>query len=273
MKHGETERHCLDIVKEILDFSICYACSYEESELISELFRTAVANPNASQFPDFICDGGFIEHFEITSSHSNRNGSFMKRELHKLDKEAKEKETAFKAEMNETPCFEGKSISTDTWHSTHSYDEFSMSFKRSWENHIDSLNKYTGNQSIGIFMIQYCDSALKMGYKYPDIKMGLHYGDLLERLQSPSYRLTCDSNLLEYIYQFNEHIKYVAFVNQDCFHGNRCEIISVENIPEIIKIVKEKYEFHCAMIGTAHTIYSVSVPNSLSKGIEDDDQT
>ena len=273
MKRGETERQCLDIVKEIFDFSICYACSYEESELICELFRTAADNPNASQFPDFICDGGFIEHFEVTSSHSNRNGSFMKRELHKLDKEAKEKETAFKSEMNETPCFEGKSIRTDAWHSSHSYEDFCISFKRSWKNHIDSLNKYTGDQSTGIFMVQYCDSALKMDLNYPDVKLGLYYGDLLETLQSPSYRLTCDSDLLEYIYQFKEQIKYVAFVNQDCFHGIRCEIISVKNIPEILKIVKGKYEFHCAMIGTAHTFYGVSAPNSLSKGIEDDDQT
>jgi len=266
MKRGEVEKGCLDYMKSILlsNNNICYVCSIEDDELIKQMFQNAKPNPELSKFPDFICAEGFIEHFEVTSSHSNRNGSTMKREQDKLHKEAEMKENALKAEMNETPCYEGKTITTDTWHRKHTYDDFCLSFKRSWQHHIESLDKYTGNKNIGIFMIQYNDSALCLDVIYPDVKTEIYYGDLLKRPDYGGYRLTHDSNMLEYIYQFKDKIQFVAFFNNDCFHGKRCEIICVENIPEILKIVKGKYRFHCAMIGTAHTLQTLSV--SLSAG-------
>lgn len=275
MERGEIEKSCLDYIKSILlsNNNIYYACSFEDRELIKQMFSTAKPNPELSKFPDFICEGGFIEHFEVTSSHSNRNGSTMKREQNKLRKESEVKENALKAEMNETPCYEGKTITTDTWHSIHTYEDFCLSFKRSWEHHIESLAKYKGNKSTGIFMIQYDDSALVLDAVFPDVKTEIYYGDLLEQPKYGGYRLTHDSEMLEYIYQFKDKIHYVAFFNNDGFHGERCEIICVENIPEILKIVKEKYRFHCAMIGTAHTLYGISIPNQMQKGNDKDEQT
>lgn len=263
MKRGEAEKQCFDYVKSEVfsNQNIGYVCSIEDDELIEKIFRLALPNPEPSRFPDFIFDCGFIEHFEVTSSHSNRNGSTMKIEQHSLQKEAEAKEKALMDEMSETPCYEGQTIITDKWHSKHSYDDFCFSFKKSWEKHIDSLEKYTGNKNIGIFMVQYNDSALVMNALYPDVKTGLYYGDLLERPKYRGYRLTRDSTMLEYIYQYKDKIKYVAFFNNDGFHGQRCEIICVENLPEILKIVKGRYSFHCAMVGSAQTFHGISLPN------------
>ena len=273
MEHGEIEKICFDFVNNELISKIrfCYACSLEDEDTVETAFKTAIPNPVWNKFPDFLFDGGFIEHFEVTSSHSNRNGSTMKRELNKLHKEAEMRENALKAEMNETPCYEGKSITTDTWHSKHTYDDFYISFKRNWQHHIESLDKYEGNKSTGIFMIQYNDSALVMHPVYPDIKTGLYYGDLLKRLDYIGYRLTHDSNILEYIYTFKEKIQFVAFFNNDHFHGKSCEIICVENIPEILKIVKGKYRFRCATVGTSHIIHGISYKNPFYKGNEEDE--
>lgn len=271
MERGEIEKICLDYVKSIVlsDNNIFYACSFKDNKLIEQMFQTAEPNPELSKFPDFICEGGFIEHFEVTSSYSNRKGSKMQREQHRLQEEAKAKEEELKAQMNITPCYEGNTIITDKWHSKHSYDDFCISFEKNWQNHIDSLDKYAGDKSISIFMIQYNDSALRLNAVFPDIKEGIYYGDLLEKPAYKEYRLTHDSELLEYIYQFKKKIKYVVFFNNDEFHGKRCEIICVENIPEILKIVKGKYRFHCALIGSARTFCGISSPNLLYKENED----
>lgn len=248
MKRGIIEERCLNIVREHLKESIYYAISSKECSRLASYIINAKANENASKFPDFTFDGGFIEHFEVTSSHSNRNGSTIKHEKYQLEK-------ALMEEMNKAPCYEGKLIMTDKWHSENTYEDFCLSFKRTWEKHIESLKKYTGEKEIGIFMFQYTDSSLRTRTLYTGIKQGLRYGDLLkDDCDYIGYQITRDSNLLDYIYSFKDMIKYVIFINEDRFLGDKIEIISVENIPEIIKIVKDRFEFSCAMIGSAHIL-------------------
>lgn len=264
MERGEVEQQCFDYVKSRVfsNQNICYACSMEDDLLIEKIFQIAIPNPELSKFPDFVFDDGFIEHFEVTSSHSNRNGSTMKIEQHSLQKEAEIKENALVDEMDKMPCFDGKTVITNKWHGKHTYNDFCLSFKKNWQNHIDNLDKYTGNKDIGIFMVQYNDSALVMDTIFPDLKIELYYGDLLERPKYKGYRLTHDSTMLEYIYQYKDKIKYIVFFNNDGFHSQRCEIICVENIPEILKIVKERYSYHCVTIGSAHTLYGISLPST-----------
>ncbi len=275
MERGKIEKNCFDYLKSVVlsNNNICYVCSVKDRSLIENIFQTAIPNPEPSKFPDFIFDSGFVEHFEVTSSHSNRKGSKMKIEQYRLQKEAEAKEEELKAEMNVTPCYEGKTIMTDIWYSKHSYDDFCLSFKKNWENHIDSLDKYSGDKSIGVFMVEYNDSALVLNAVFPDVKTGILYGDLLKKPEYNGYRLTHDSVMLEYIYQFKEKIKYVVFFNNSDLQEKRCEIICVENIPEILKIVKGKYQFHCVLIGSTHTTSGISLPIPFYKGNEEDDQT
>ena len=275
MARGEKESKCLEAVKSVLisHDNICYACSLEEEDIIQRLFKTARPNSDLNKFPDFICENGFIEHFEVTSSHSNRNGSTMRREQSEFFKDFNEKESTLKAEMNETPCYEGKTITKSTWYSEHSYDNYYKSFKARWEHHIDSLSQYDGCKAVGCFMIQYDDSALTLDNNCEALKTGLFYGDLVERPQYRGYRLTHDERILEYIYQFKDMIHFVAFYNNDCFSGECCEIISVENIPEILKIIKGRFIFHCKTIGSLGITNGISVPNRLLKEKNEDDQT
>ena len=275
MARGEKESKCLETVKsELLSKeNICYVCSIEDSDIIKNLFKSAQPNPALSSFPDFICDGGFIEHFEVTSSHSNRNGAKMRIELDDLHKKADVRERELQEQMNEEPSYAVKSVSTDKWHSEHSYEYFFDSVKRRWEHHIDSLRKYDGDKTIGCFLIQYDDSALVLDNDNHKLKTEIYYGDLVERPTYRGYRLTHDSDLLEYIYQFREKIHYVAFLNDDKFRGKRCEIVCVENIPEILKIVKGRFVFHCSHIGSTRAMYGISVPDLQSKGNDNNDQT
>ena len=261
MKHGEVEKMCFEAVMCEMQKGKCfYGFSVEDDSAIEQLFNSAKPNPNPSAFPDFICDNGFIEHFQVTSSHSNRNGSTMKCEQYALRQEAERKENALMEEMNSCPCYEGKTVMTDAWHGGHTYEDFCSSFKRSWERHIHSMGKNAGDKTTAVFMIQYDDSALKTDINCSELKEGICYGDLLKKPEYSGYRLTYDSKLLEYIYQFKDKVQYVAFCNKDCFNGKKCEIICVENIPELLKIVSGKYSFHCATIGTSHMIQGISIP-------------
>ena len=273
--HEIIQQNCFDhVFGSIQSGKLCYGGSIEDDDIIEQLFRTANPNPNLNKFPDFICEKGFIEHFEVTSSRSNKNGSFMRREKAELHKEAMAKQAEMMLDMNSEPCFEGKTETAEKLHSVHTYDYFVLSFKRAWEHHIESYEKYSGDKSTGIFMVHYHDSALKQDTDFStlNLKLGIYYGDLLKKPDYRGYQLTHDGNLLEYIYQFRDKIQYVAFYNHDGFNGDLCELICVENIPELLKLAKNKFRFHCGQIGTKHILFGISVPNP-PKGGNNGDQT
>ena len=227
MRDRQNEQDCIDLVLRNLDENIYYACSSDDKALIKTSFRSAKRGSDKNKFPDFICDNGFIEHFEVTSSRSNRKGSKMKQETDQFHKN------------NESHM----------WYSQHSYEQFCTSLKKIWNRHFNNFQIYKGNKKIGIFLIEYNDSALVTDVVYPNTKHELLYGDLLDRQVSKIYRLTRDAQILEFIYNFKKDIRYVAFINKDAFNGRLCELIAVDNIPEILKIIKEKYSFHCKQIG------------------------
>ena len=62
---GEAEQNCFDLVKEQLYTENFFAMSYEDDEVIRAAFNEAKPNPSASEFPDFIFNDGFIEHFKV----------------------------------------------------------------------------------------------------------------------------------------------------------------------------------------------------------------
>ena len=51
----------------------------EDRYQIENILRTASPNPNESEFPDFVFHNGFIEHFQISSSKTNRKGAVHKK--------------------------------------------------------------------------------------------------------------------------------------------------------------------------------------------------
>ena len=73
MARGEQELYCLNFIKEHLESdSMFYGMSKEDCDRIEKMILSAVPNPRSSEFPDFICDGGFIEHFQISSGKTTR---------------------------------------------------------------------------------------------------------------------------------------------------------------------------------------------------------
>lgn len=80
MKRGEREQECLYQVREILRTKVCFLCVEKIEDIVSDIM-SAKPNRHANDFPDFVFEGGFIEHFQVTAAKETTKGSsFRKKE-------------------------------------------------------------------------------------------------------------------------------------------------------------------------------------------------
>lgn len=236
-----------------------------DREEFESVLRIAQANPNASCFPDFIFENGFIEHFQVTSSLENRKGAThtkKEREFYRTIESKKE-------EWNKTPSY--NEVRSESWvfpNPVHTYEFLSKSFEHNWQHHLKSYKKYNGSKEIGIFMVEYPEFALAMCENiYQDWIDGMSQGDMREQEEFKEYRLSRDKNLLEYIYRFKDEIKYVIFVNPARF-----EVICTKNIPYLKKLLPWEYSIYPLQVATTSSICNISVPADAKRGDEADDK-
>lgn len=255
---GERERNCLNRVRDNLMEASIYGLSQKDIDIIANGVFHAVPNCESSKFPDFIFEGGFIEHFQITSSHTSKKGALHQKEYahyrEKTDKEISE----FQKEMNEHPSFD--EVQERSWcfkQPEHSYENLVKSFESVWKNHIDSLKKYSGCSKDGIFLIEYPEFALAMCENiYGNVKEGLRYDDLREQQSFKAYRLSRDKRMLDFLYEYRELVKYIIYV----YYGG-CEIINLKHIPELKKLLPWDFAIYPLIVGNVETMYGISISN------------
>ena len=258
---GEAEKECFELVKQKYNEILFFGTSVEDEELIQKALQEAKENPNPSRFPDFIFDNGFIEHFSVTSSFQNKHGSTMKRENAEIEREFNQLASAY---VNSLPKDNPTVYSVETpicFHETHSYENFVKSFKCNFEDHIENSKNYTGSKEHSIFMIEYSDSALRMSKRLPkDLKHEVSYGDLLSK-EKPTYKLSRDIELLKFLHDKCTSVEYVFFVNRDNFSRVVIECFKTQNALEVVKLLGNGYDFHCAMISSSHVGVGAFAPN------------
>lgn len=250
MARGEKEQNCLDIVKQIVfynngqirrDFfeksyldvsdeefyknSWCYfdfnqnafGLSQEDRIEIADSLRKAKANESASNFPDFIFENGFIEHFQITSSKETKKGSAQAIAENDFNRRAERTELEFQENCNSNPDFDNiRTTSTTMKVPERSGDHLHASFKRNFEKHIASLENYSGSTQIGIFMIENFEFAVHMFENiYEGLKENVCYGDLRTAQDFRCYRLSRDHFTLRYLYGFRDRIKYIIYARAE----------------------------------------------------------
>lgn len=238
-----------------------FGMSQDDCAVFENALRMASPNLSPSSFPDFVFDGGFIEHFEITSSRSNRNGYDHKRKHVAFEKMAEQEESAFITSMDETPSF--GSVQSKSWAFTyphHSYNYLVKSFTETWKHHMESLSKYTGDSEIGIFIIDYPETVLGHNIDF-DVLPERLYGDMLFRDEHKWYRLSRDKDLLSFMYEYREKIKYVVFKNIGYY-----EVLAMETISELIKLLPWKYQFYPCVVTEVRSIYGTSIPHIEKRG-------
>lgn len=237
---GDQELKCLNFARNKL-FSgninqnyFYFGLSKDDCSRFEEAFRSAGPNENSSEFPDFKFKGGFIEHFQVTSSATDRKGAKHKKEENAFHETIEKQIAEIETDLNNAPCF-GVVKSKSRCHSypAHSYGDFKKSFKNTWNKHIESLKKYSGEKNNGIFLIEYNERILMMSENtLSDVKEGILYGDLMCQPKPFYYRLSRDKIMLDFMYEFKDLMKFVVYV---CHDG--VEIIKLENIPELKKLL------------------------------------
>lgn len=245
----------------------CFGLLKEDRIDFEMILRNAKPNDKPNEFPDFIFPNGFIEHFQISSSKANRKGAEHIKKMNLFKAKVNRETEEIMRKWNETPCFDH--VRSKSWamiNPEHNYNFLMQSFVDNWKKHLESLNKYNGSKEVGIFMIEYSDIALNMcECIYADLIDGMSHGDMRKPEILNCYRLTRDKQLLEYVYQFKERIKYVIFVYYKGF-----EIIKVENIPYLLKLIPWNYSIRPIQSITSSSIKSISIPVQLKEKEESD---
>lgn len=250
----ERENKCLDIVKKGIflnneDLSPerinkYFGLSDKDTKEIEKILKDIKENPNPSLFPDFIFSNGFIEHFQITSSIENKKGSSQEKQNNIDNKEIKKKKEIAEKQNNIPDIHHSSFINMKTNNSNmvrHEYEYLKKSFEKNWNHHIDSLDKYTGEKNIGIFMVEYNDMVISMKENFfENWKEGMLCGDIINQKQEFfPYRISRDKELLNYIYKYKEKIKYIIFI----YNEIDFEIIKIDSIPYLLNLLPWNFYF------------------------------
>ncbi len=213
---------------------ICRDCN-----VISNAILNASPNPEESLFPDFLFDGGFIEHFTVSASKKTRKGEKFRQEEEETNKiwdESFQEEKLQFEQSDFSPNTMNLSVNGKDF-SGFTYEDYSGSFRKNWEKHIKSLSQYEGDKTTGIFLVDY-------------------QGGLLIEMQNDEfigfYKLSRDRQLLQYLYDYKDLLKYVIFIA-----SQYCEFISLEEIPDLLNNLPEKIVFEEGNMKKRHILTSL----------------
>lgn len=220
-EQNRIEQQCLNIVKANLSKEMCFGLSDVEYVELSEWIKNARPNEKSNDFPDFIFDEGFIEHFAVTSSSETRKGSKEKAETVMFEKRNWER---FSKRMEEKDAEETIKHFSNRKIEGHSHDNIIKSIRRNWEKHIESYYNFSGCKEHGIFLLEYGDQgALETVEISPEGDE--HYW---------TYRLNTDKELLRWMYDYKGNIEYIIFFSRESI-----EVIRVDQILRLLDVLPE----------------------------------
>lgn len=219
----QQEKECFERVKKL-------AKDKNDTRLLSFLYK-ATANSESSLFPDFLFDGGFIEHFQVSAANENKKGSKHNIAVNDFERESKETFEQEKIEFLQSPPRKNPVIGTYDLKVTkhemvcpaYNYESFVKSFKRNFEKHIKSLQNYTGVKSIGIFLIEL---------------VGANITIMRNNCFIAFYRLAFDRKLLTYINQYADYLKFIIFASADSY-----ELLELKEIPKLLNTIPQGITF------------------------------
>ncbi|MBS6070229.1 MAG: hypothetical protein KIB10_12560 [Enterococcus avium] len=241
---GDKEKECLCLLQKSLE-SIeekvnFYGCSNDEVGKIKLAILEAVENPDTNAFPDFVFEGGFIEHFQITSAKETKKGSHHKKKNAELDRDfdAKMKEQLENLITNR----EGTKLTETHEQTGHKHSYLLKSLSQNCTSHLNSLETSNlKNIKFSFFMIQYTDGLLEV--------KNIDEEDLKHRLDYTPFYPHLDKQVLKLIQGLSNRISHVIFVFQANSYlaypyDATFEIFSTKNLESLIsQLEKENYDF------------------------------
>ncbi|MBS4220280.1 hypothetical protein KHA96_18420 [Bacillus sp. FJAT-49711] len=211
------EQRCLDLVKSKINKEDCFGMSDQQYNELQKWLNDAKPNQNSNEFPDFIFEDGFIEHFAVTSSSEGKKGAKQKQESLNLKRKS---ETTFLSNLDSSKADMLVSKSFSRPFEQHSHLNIVNSIKKNWLKHIKSYEKKMSPSKHGIFLLDYIDFNI-----HTAISKENEPAEIFE-----SYRISADKDLLEWIHTFKDKIDYLILSNPFS--------IEVIRIDQILKIVE-----------------------------------
>lgn len=248
MARGEQEQKCIDFVrKQLEENKFNSLLPNKDIDIIRQIFHTAKPNSHLSEFPDFIFENGFIEHFQVTSAKETKKGSKSAEASASFEKEcesANEEMLKTLMQSHEVNQFYTHQMEMDCPEC--SYEYYEKSFKKNFEHHIESLERYTGAKNVGIFLIEQSGSPITI---WKDNK------------SADFYHLQMDASLLDYLYQYKDKVQYVLLCHQEF-----CDIISLKDIPIIKSKIPNDIVWGMGRFRKMHVVNAVHIEPSKSPG-------
>lgn len=256
------QNEILKAVKKNFDGRSWHGISKSDYEEFNNLLMSVIANDTTTktEFPDFISQNGFIEHFHITSGKSTRKGYDITTRKAKMQNNHE----SFRNNINNVfPENNNNKILMSQHHTSFcrendSIENFHKSFKNCWENHINHLHNYRGKKHLSCFLIS-SDDVLAI-YECMDDENDIFFGDLARR-EKIKFCLSYDVELLNYIYKYSGDVDYVVYYN---INWSYVEVLKITNIPAIKKYLpKHKYELYPLMAVETLNTYGMHIPNGV----------
>lgn len=210
----ENEIKCLEILKNaILNRTNINIYSNCDLKVFRQYILSAKPNIDSNTFPDFVIDGGGIEHFEITSSKETKKGANFKKEENAYEQIINERNAKIEEMSKYTPGTMS-SVSHKKIFNDFSYENLLKSIEKSIEHHNKSLVNNNYQNKIVIFLMEqttarlWCEDELK-----PD----------------EFYLLHKDRTALSLIKKYCSHVNFVVYLVADSI-----EIIDISLIDDLI---------------------------------------
>lgn len=221
---GKIEESCLNRVKKycLLNETYYSGITEEEKKNLIALIKTAKdTDGKTTTFPDFIGENGWIEHFKVTSSQSNKKGyesdinhAEMKRSIEQQIDEAKQSGNCTNYQFSASTVRQNDNI-----------ENYRKSLMTSWKKHYKSYEKKQQelkNLKIGVFLIDSDDIFLPY-IKFNDMRNGIIEDDNL------LFEVVHDKEIMDFIQQYQTDIQYVIFVSKMVV-----KILKTSSIPDIL---------------------------------------
>lgn len=220
---GEQEKICFEQIKKS-------AIKKADMRLLP-YWNIAVANSDSNAFPDFVFSNGFIEHFQVSAANETKKGSahniavndFEQSNSRAFEQERKDFLQSPPRKNANCDTYDMQVITHEMESPEYSYDSFVRSFKKNFEKHVKSVQKYNGEKTVGIFLIEL------VGARVTVIQNGrFRY----------FYRLGVDKELLQYIKESTEYLRYIVLANSEGY-----EVIDIKSIPTLLQNIPTNLTF------------------------------
>lgn len=235
-----------EIVEDVLPVNfdkLWHGFTLAEQKELSDLIMSVHKNDNEHQtnFPDFISDLGFIEHFKVTCGIDNKKGAANSAQNSRQRKDFINRAKEYPSKTNNI-CIIGEMYERNGG----TLDGLKESFKKHWISHIESFNKalngnrynFDHDKQRSCFMVSSDDLLyVEPAILFKHDKNDLLFGNLTKHFHfdiENSYFLAHDIELLDFMYKYIDIVDYVIYVKPD---KSIYELIKVGNIPFIKQLI------------------------------------